>query len=103
VYGVSSRWSSSARRRRLIFASRYLRHLARGLQGALRQTENHRAPWRQIDKRRRKVDGEAANPSCLTGEFELRVALGQCELCPLAVGNIDLGADSSEGPPNLII
>src|SRR5262249_41239389 len=46
-----------------------------------------------------KVDGEAANPSGLTGEFELGVALGQSEFCPLALGDVDVDAYHPLGAP----
>src|SRR5215472_6775443 len=47
-----------------------------------------------------KVDGEAANPSGLAGEFELGIALGQCEFCQLAIGDV---LDSSPQADNLAL
>src|SRR5262249_43765502 len=72
------------------------------LEAAFREAENYRAPGRQVHKRAGKVDGEAANPSGLAGEFELGFALDQCQFYPLALGDVALAADPSEGPPDLI-
>src|SRR5262249_51719541 len=71
--------------------------VARHFDGAFRQATKGRTTWGQIDKVRTKVDGEATNAGSLAGEFELGIALDQCEFRQLALGDIEIVAENTNG------